>query len=263
MLTSVRLEETAGGLQVEIAGMGGHVDAALPAGLRRRGAGWPAARLDRYRPRRAGNAEPAAEGRGLPAAPRRDQAEPVGHPDRRPAQARAGRDRGGCGQRQAWPPTSPRSSRMAASISVSRRCRSTWARRRSRAVGKLTVTVARRPGTARRSWSRPGFDELTAQARTNPDLQQALPVLIMLRGLAKPDGERLVWDIVSDGPTVTVNGIDLSQLGGRQAEGQAAKRSPVSRRAGRASPPARCDPPAPGWSARGSGRRRRDPRRGR
>ncbi len=28
----------------------------------------------------------------------------------------------------------------------------------------------------------------------------------MLRGLAKPDGERLVWDIVSDGPTLTVNG---------------------------------------------------------
>ncbi len=58
-----------------------------------------------------------------------------------------------------------------------------------------------------------GFDELSTQARTNPDLQQALPALIMLRGLAKPDGKRLVWDIVSDGPTVTVNGLDLSQLG--------------------------------------------------
>jgi hypothetical protein len=57
-----------------------------------------------------------------------------------------------------------------------------------------------------------GFDELTTQARSNPDLQQALPVLIMLRGLSKPDGERLVWDIVSDGPTLTVNGLDLSQF---------------------------------------------------
>ena len=36
----------------------------------------------------------------------------------------------------------------------------------------------------------------------------------MLRGLAKPDGKSLVWDIASDGPSVTVNGIDLSQLGG-------------------------------------------------
>jgi hypothetical protein len=58
-----------------------------------------------------------------------------------------------------------------------------------------------------------GLDELTAQARTDPDLQQALPVLIMLRGLAKPDGDRLVWDIASEGSAVTVNGIDLSQLG--------------------------------------------------
>lgn len=59
-----------------------------------------------------------------------------------------------------------------------------------------------------------GLDALTAQARTNPDLQQALPILIMLRGLAKPDGDRLVWDVVSDGPSVTVNGLDLSQLAG-------------------------------------------------
>ncbi len=59
-----------------------------------------------------------------------------------------------------------------------------------------------------------GLDDLMTQARTNPDLQQALPVLIMLRGLAKPDGNRLIWDIVSDGPSVTVNGMDLSQLGG-------------------------------------------------
>jgi hypothetical protein len=65
-----------------------------------------------------------------------------------------------------------------------------------------------------------GFDELTAQARANPDLQQALPTLIMLRGLAKPDGQRLVWDIASDGPSVTVNGLDLSQLGGDRSKGK-------------------------------------------
>ena len=39
-------------------------------------------------------------------------------------------------------------------------------------------------------------------------------MLILLRGLGKPDGKQLVWDIVSDGPSVTVNGLDLSQLGG-------------------------------------------------
>lgn len=61
-----------------------------------------------------------------------------------------------------------------------------------------------------------GFDELTGQARSNPEIQQALPALIMLRGLAKPDGDRLVWDIASEGTSVTVNGIDLSQLGGEK-----------------------------------------------
>jgi hypothetical protein len=65
-----------------------------------------------------------------------------------------------------------------------------------------------------------GIDELTAQARTNADLQQALPALIMLRGLAKPDGDRLVWEIASEGTSVTVNGIDLSQLGGDKPKGK-------------------------------------------
>ncbi len=59
-----------------------------------------------------------------------------------------------------------------------------------------------------------GLDELTAQARKDPELQQALPVLMMLRGLAKPNGNRLTWDIASDGTAVTVNGIDLSGLTG-------------------------------------------------
>jgi hypothetical protein len=78
-----------------------------------------------------------------------------------------------------------------------------------------------------------GLDDLMAQARTDPELQQALPVLIMLRGLAKPDGDRLVWDIVSDGPKVTVNGLDLSQLGGgdkpKGKPGQPSKPSKPSR----------------------------------
>ena len=81
-----------------------------------------------------------------------------------------------------------------------------------------------------------GFDELTAQARTNPDLQQALPVLIMLRGLAKPDGERLVWDIVSDGPTADgERRRPVAARHRRQVEGASRqRRSPVSSRAGRA-----------------------------
>ncbi|HTI80897.1 MAG TPA: hypothetical protein VL614_10665 [Acetobacteraceae bacterium] len=59
-----------------------------------------------------------------------------------------------------------------------------------------------------------GFDELTTEAKGNPDLQQALPVLVMMRGLAKPDGDKLVWDIASEGPKLTVNGMDMSALAG-------------------------------------------------
>ncbi len=69
-----------------------------------------------------------------------------------------------------------------------------------------------------------GFDDLTKQARENADLQMALPVLVMMRGLAKPDGEKLVWDVVSDGPKLTVNGIDMSALtGGSPNPGRPAK----------------------------------------
>jgi hypothetical protein len=66
-----------------------------------------------------------------------------------------------------------------------------------------------------------GFDELTTQARENPDLQQALPVLVMMRGLAKPDGDKLVWDIASEGPKLTVNGIDMSALTGGGGDSKA------------------------------------------
>jgi hypothetical protein len=74
-----------------------------------------------------------------------------------------------------------------------------------------------------------GFDDLTAQARNSPELQSALPALIMLRGLAKQDGERLVWDVVSDGPKTTVNGLDLSQLAGTD---KSKSKSPAAQKPG-------------------------------
>lgn len=88
-----------------------------------------------------------------------------------------------------------------------------------RGTGKVTVTSPS-------SWVgdahvvATGFDELATQARENPDLQQALPVLVMMRGLAKPDGDKLVWDVASEGPKLTVNGIDMSALtgGGEKAK---------------------------------------------
>lgn len=71
-----------------------------------------------------------------------------------------------------------------------------------------------------------GFDDLTAQARSSPELQSALPALIVLRGLAKQDGDRLVWDVVSDGPKTTVNGLDLSQLAGDRSKAKSPAQKP-------------------------------------
>jgi hypothetical protein len=52
-----------------------------------------------------------------------------------------------------------------------------------------------------------GLDELMKQASGNPDLQQALPFLAIARGFARPEGDRLVWDIVAGTAGLTVNGI--------------------------------------------------------
>jgi hypothetical protein len=71
-----------------------------------------------------------------------------------------------------------------------------------------------------------GFDELSARAQADPDLHRVLPVLIMLRGLAKPDGDHLVWDVVSDGPSLTVNGLELSELWGSKPRAKPPPRAP-------------------------------------
>jgi hypothetical protein len=58
-----------------------------------------------------------------------------------------------------------------------------------------------------------GFDALAEQIRNNPAAQGAWPVLAMVRGLAKPEGDRLVWLLSLDrSGKLTVNGADLSAL---------------------------------------------------
>lgn len=60
-----------------------------------------------------------------------------------------------------------------------------------------------------------GFAQLMQTARSDPALRQVLPMLAMARGLAKTEGDRLVWQIASspDGG-VTVNGIPFGGPGG-------------------------------------------------
>ena len=60
-----------------------------------------------------------------------------------------------------------------------------------------------------------GFDALMDRIKADPTLSQALPFLVLARGLAKPDGDGLAWDIAFDETKkVVVNGTDLSRIAG-------------------------------------------------
>jgi hypothetical protein len=54
-----------------------------------------------------------------------------------------------------------------------------------------------------------GFDGLMQQARDNPDLARALPMLAVMRGFARPEGDHLLWDVQVGSAGLTVNGIPL------------------------------------------------------
>ncbi|HEY1933982.1 MAG TPA: hypothetical protein VGG99_18380 [Acetobacteraceae bacterium] len=55
-----------------------------------------------------------------------------------------------------------------------------------------------------------GFDTLMAQAATNPAMRRSLPVLAVMRGFARQEGNRLAWDVTEHNGALTVNGIPLS-----------------------------------------------------
>jgi len=58
-------------------------------------------------------------------------------------------------------------------------------------------------------------DALMDRIKADPTLSQALPFLVLARGLAKPDGDGLAWDIAFDETKkVVVNGTDLSRIAG-------------------------------------------------
>lgn len=56
-----------------------------------------------------------------------------------------------------------------------------------------------------------GIDGLLAQAQTRPDLQQVMPMVMMAKGMGRPQGDTLVWDVsLGDGPP-KVNGVAFGQ----------------------------------------------------
>ncbi len=82
----------------------------------------------------------------------------------------------------------------------------------------LLLSPTEREGQARITAT--GFDALVDQGRTNPRLAAALPLLILARGLAKPDGDRLVWTIATDrSGRTTVNGVRFPGRPGGSGQG--------------------------------------------
>lgn len=56
------------------------------------------------------------------------------------------------------------------------------------------------------------FDDLTTKAAATPFAAQTTPVLLLVKGLGRISGDRLLWSVLSDNGRTTVNGTDLSAL---------------------------------------------------
>ncbi len=81
--------------------------------------------------------------------------------------------------------------------------------------GKMRMIAPGKAGIEARL-SAAGFDELIANAKKDPELGMAIPFLVMARGLAKPDGARLVWDLAITEDQALVNGVDVMKMGAPQ-----------------------------------------------
>ena len=57
-----------------------------------------------------------------------------------------------------------------------------------------------------------GLDALIAKAQSDPMLQQAVPVVIFLKGIARSSGDQSIWQITVNNAKMLVNGVDLSAL---------------------------------------------------
>jgi hypothetical protein len=56
-----------------------------------------------------------------------------------------------------------------------------------------------------------GLDALISTLQRDPQAMQVLPMVFMAKGMAKPQGDALVWDIAYNGGAVMVNGTPLGQ----------------------------------------------------
>lgn len=72
-----------------------------------------------------------------------------------------------------------------------------------------------------------GIDATLAMAQRDPNLQQAMPVIFLIKGMAKAQGDALVWDVAFNDGELTVNGVPFGQPAQQQAP---AKQAPQKKR---------------------------------
>ena len=68
--------------------------------------------------------------------------------------------------------------------------------------------------TGQAEFTADGLDGLLARAQEDPAMQQAVPVIIFLKGIAKTNGSQATWLLTVDRDRLLVNGVDLSALTG-------------------------------------------------
>jgi len=59
-----------------------------------------------------------------------------------------------------------------------------------------------------------GVDAMLALIQADPKSQQMMPMLFLAKGMAKPEGDTLVWNIAFAGGVVTINGVPMGQRPG-------------------------------------------------
>lgn len=57
-----------------------------------------------------------------------------------------------------------------------------------------------------------GLDELIKAANTTPELKEAAPALIFIKGIGKQEGKAVVWKISYEGNRLKVNGTDMTAM---------------------------------------------------
>ncbi len=59
------------------------------------------------------------------------------------------------------------------------------------------------------------IDTLLTKVQANPALAQAVPVIVLAKGIGRAEGSKMTWDISFDNGRVVVNGVDLNKMGGK------------------------------------------------